>query len=367
MAGHCDGNGPAVRPGPAGRRPGCFELRRAMPIMAPESTVSLRAASMTFCPRLIIATCLILFMFLFMARVAANEDALALYLELRVGTFSSEAHARADQRYSAVSWHIAERPYQGDGARWLYLEAWMPDAAAPYLQRLIAHHLEADGTIIAQPYRIPEAEALVGAWQDTARLAALDLDRLEPVAGCELEIVRTGPERFEGQTRGARCLNTHRGAHYAVSQSLVTSSGAVNWDRGFAADGSQVWGPSAGGYRFRRVQEGLAHCDTPVRLLVFGRIHDRQAFAAYGQALMASGLYARTGGYWTAVSPMLQVFEGDPPPGRAAVISHFPCLEAAREFWFDPQYQQEIIPLRQGISDFEVLVLPTVPIPDSAP
>jgi len=299
--------------------------------------------------------------------LVAEGDPLGRYLELRVGTFSSEAQARSDQGFMAVTWHIAERPDDGSGLHWLYLEAWMPEAEGPYLQRLTRHHLESDGTIIAQPFRLADPGAMVGAWEEPERLSAIDLDALIEVQGCELEIVRTGSDRFEGQTRGARCANTHRGAAYAVSQSVLTATGATNWDRGFSADGTQVWGPSSGAYRFRRVAEGIEHCDTPVRMLVFGTIHDRQAFGAYGRALMESGLYPRTGGYWTAISPALEVFEGEPPPGRGVVISHFPCIEAARAFWFDEQYQNEIIPLRRDVSEFEVLVLPTVPRPAGAP
>lgn len=294
---------------------------------------------------------------------AAAGDVLERYLELRTGSFSSSAQARSDQSYSDVSWHIVERPRTDSAARWLYLEAWMADAEAPYLQRLTRHHLEADGSIIAQPFRIPDAQEFIGAWREPERLAALELDSLEAVDGCELEIARTGPDRFEGQTRAARCRNGHRGASYAVSQFVLTDQGASNWDRGFAADGSLVWGPAAGGYRFVRLDAETAGCDSPVRMLVFGTIEDRPAFGAYARALMESGLYPRTGGYWTAVSPALEVFEGNPPPERGVVIAHFPCLEAARAFWFDPQYQEEIIPLRAGISEFEVLVLPTVPVP----
>lgn len=294
------------------------------------------------------------------------DDVLDRYMSLRVGSFSSSAQAAADDRYADVTWHIVEAPLDEEQARWVYLEAWMADAEAPYLQRLTRHHLDSDGTIIAQAFRPAEPAALVGAWQDPALFAGLDRASLARVEGCELEIVRTGPDRFEGQTRGARCANSHRGASYAVSQSVLTAEGATNWDRGFAADGSLVWGPAAGGYRFRRVDDSRPRCDSPVRMLVFGTIEDRQGFGAYARALMESGLYPRNGGYWTAVSPALEVFEGEPPPGRGVVIAHFPCIEAARAFWYDPQYQEEIIPLRAGISEFEVLVLPAVPVPDYA-
>lgn len=297
---------------------------------------------------------------------AAGDNILEHYLELRTGTFSAAAQAQQDRRFLDVTWHVARRPDDGSDLYWLYLEAWMPDAESPYLQRMTRHHIEEDGTIIAQPFTLPDPASFVGAWEEPERLSDLELDSLTQTEGCEIEIARTGVDRFEGQTRGARCLNTHRGAAYAISQSVVTPEGATNWDRGFSSDGTQVWGPGSGPYRFRRVEDDLDHCDMPVRMIVFGTIEDRQAFGAYGRALMESGLYERTGGYWTAISPILETFEGEPPEGRGVVVSHFPCIEAAREFWFDRQYQEEIIPLRQDISDFEVLVLPTVPRPSYA-
>jgi uncharacterized protein (DUF1330 family) len=62
------------------------------------------------------------------------------------------------------------------------------------------------------------------------------------------------------------------------------------------------------------------------------------------------------------MSPALEVFEGSPPPERGVVIARFPCLEAARQFWYSPEYA-EIRKLREGIAEFEVLVLPVPPVP----
>ncbi len=297
---------------------------------------------------------------------AAASELLDQYINSRTGSFSTAAQAAADSRYSLVRWHLAERSVDGDERRWLYVEAWMDEAEAPYMQRLISHRLAEDGSITALPHRLPDPESAVGAWSDPERLASIDLAALEPISGCETDIVRTGPDRFEARTRAAACRSERAGAAYAVSQAVIEADRFTNWDRGFATDGSLAWGPAAGGYQFRRIDDDSPACERPVRLLVFGTVQDRQAFGAYARALMASGLYERTGGYWLAASPVLEVFEGEPAPGRGVVISHFPCIEAAREFWFDEQYQNEIIPLRQDVSEFEVLVLPGIPKPDWA-
>jgi len=293
---------------------------------------------------------------------AANAAVLEDYVRLQVGSFSSEAQAKQDARYDTVTWHVAEIRVDEDPAeRWLYTESWMAQAPAPYMQRVTRLRAEPDGTISARRYTVPEAAGFVGAWQDSARLAALKPGELTELPGCDIVIVRAGIGRFEGSTTGSGCRNTYKGASYAISQSALTADEMVNWDRGFNAAGELVWGPAAGGYRFRRVGEEGA-CTQPVRMLVFGEIRDRKAFGNYLRALRESGLYQKFGGYYEAFTPALEVFEGTPPEGRGVVIVRFPCLDAARRFWRSDEYAA-IRKLREGIADFEVLVLPVPQLP----
>jgi uncharacterized protein (DUF1330 family) len=297
-----------------------------------------------------------------LAAAVARAGALDDFVRLQIGSFTSEAQAKQDARYDAITWHIAEIWPDGDAnERWLYTESWMPGAPAPYMQRISRLRQEADGTIGARRYTLPDAMRFVGAWQEPARFATLKPADLAELHGCDAVIARAGAGRFEGSTSGARCRNSYKGASYAISQSVLTADEMVNWDRGFDAGGHLVWGPQVGGYRFRRVGEAGA-CVQPVRMLVYGEIRDRKAFGAYARAIAEAGLYARTGGYYEAMSPALEVFEGTPPPERGVVIARFPCLEAARQFWYSPEYA-EIRKLREGIAEFEVLVLPVPPIP----
>lgn len=307
-----------------------------------------------------------LFFALLVSNTLQASEMLETYVELRTGSFSSAVQAASDARYGVATWHIAERPGHAGSVRWLYVENWSGNSETPYRQRMIRLHLADDGSIVARGHQLPNSERYVGAWSDTTRLTDIDVDALQAMPGCDVTIVRTGPQRFEGQTSGAQCDNTYRGARYAVSQSVLTADYMTNWDRGFDTDGTQVWGPTSSGYRFLRIGDDRPRCDAPVMMLVFGTVSDRAAFGAYSQALLESGLYPENGGYPVARSPTLEVFEGEPPRGRGVVISKFPCLEAAQSFWYAERYQQEIIPLRQGVSEFEVLVLPVVPAPDYA-
>ncbi len=292
------------------------------------------------------------------AAPAGADDSLARLMALQTGSFSSALQSRYDARYDEVIWHIAEIwPDSDDGARWTYTEAWLAEAESPYMQRIARYALDADGSIVSARYTIPDAPRWVGAWQQPGRLPALDRSQLSALPGCETVMTRTGEQRFEGGTTGRRCANAHRGAAYAVSRTVLTPELMSNWDRGFAADGTLRWGPSAGGYEFRRL-DGGQRCDEPVRLLVYGNVTDRGRFVAYARALAASGLYQQHGGYYEATTPPLEVLEGSPPPGRGVIIARFPCREAVQRFWQSPGYT-EIRKLREGVAEFEVLILPT--------
>jgi len=284
------------------------------------------------------------------------------YIEQRVGSFSSAAQAATDARYDVAVWHIMEIwPGGSENRRWLYTEAWLEDAEAPYMQRVSSVTDNGDGSLMTRRFVIKEAERFLNTNRDQAAIpdrASIELTELQ---GCEAVVTRAGKGRFEGGTLGNRCGNGYKGASYAISRAVVTEAGMTNWDRGFNAAGEQVWGPAFGGYRFKRLGSDNS-CSEPVRMLVYGNVFDRTKLGAYGRALAESGLYPGVGGYYEAVTPPLAVFEGDPPDSRAVIIARFPCLQAAKDFWYSDAYQK-IRPIRAGAAEFEVIVLKAPPLP----
>lgn len=287
------------------------------------------------------------------------------YIELRVGSFSSADQAAVDERYDVAIWHVREIWTGDEERRWLYVESWLEDAEAPYMQRISSIADSGDGTLTSRRYTIGRPDDFLGAWKPGAEVPSRSAAKLSELAGCEAAIVRAGVQRFESATQGNRCKNRYKGASYALSRGVVTAEGMTNWDRGFDGDGNLVWGPAAGGYRFRPLDADRS-CVKPVRMLVYGEISDRTKMRAYGQALAESGLYPRVNGYYEASTPALEVFEGEPPAGRGVIIARFPCLKAAQEFWYSDAYQA-IRPLREGAAEFEVLVLPAPPLPAYLP
>ena len=102
-------------------------------------------------------------------------------------------------------------------------------------------------------------------------------------------------------------------------------------------------------------------CDNkPVIMAVTGPTHDRARMAAYAEAIAASGLYQRLGGYYLNEFYPFEHLDGDAPDGFATVLVRFPCMANARKFWYSDAYQNEIKPIRLNPSagDYIVRVYP---------
>ncbi len=102
--------------------------------------------------------------------------------------------------------------------------------------------------------------------------------------------------------------------------------------------------------------EESGSCDAPVLMTVLGQTTDRAKLAAYAAKLRDSGIYAAHDGWYLAAGRPLDIFEGRYPDNQSLVLARFPCLAAARAFWYSDLYQKEIMPLRAGGGDFQVAV-----------
>ena len=88
------------------------------------------------------------------------------------------------------------------------------------------------------PPRSHRGDRRVAAEDPLTDLSSDDLDERE---GCAI-LLRRRDETFVGSTLASLCTSTLRGASYATSEVVITPDGMISWDRGFADDGSQVWG-----------------------------------------------------------------------------------------------------------------------------
>jgi uncharacterized protein (DUF1330 family) len=83
------------------------------------------------------------------------------------------------------------------------------------------------------------------------------------------------------------------------------------------------------------------------------RIHDPKTYQTYREAVPA--LVDRFGGRFRARGGELEVLEGEWPMPRLVIIE-FQSRDAARLFYDSPEYQK-ILPLRQGASEGNLVIV----------
>jgi hypothetical protein len=173
---------------------------------------------------------------------------------LMSGSYSSAAQAAADpQNYRDI--RLVMVPIWKDRADgpWLYVEqAAATSLEKPYRQRVYQLVRTGAETIESRVYTLPDpALRFAGAADDPGKLAGLEPDALALRSGCAVVLKKSGPV-WTGSTAGKECGSDLRGASYATSEVSLDLSTLESWDRGFDADGKQVWGAEKGPYIFIR-------------------------------------------------------------------------------------------------------------------
>jgi hypothetical protein len=184
-------------------------------------------------------------------RMPGDND-LKLLTQYMTGEFNSAAQASRDSaNFFNITLHMYPIWPNREGI-WLYVEQSVTtNQANPYRQRI--YKLEQSGQeYISKVYTITGEKEYVNAWKNPEKFEALSLNSLEVKAGCEVIMKKEG-ERFVGSTGIRTCPSELRGASYATSKVEVLKDRLLTWDQGFNDKGEQVWGATAGGYEFIRV------------------------------------------------------------------------------------------------------------------
>jgi CpeT protein len=189
------------------------------------------------------------------SRPARGSSDLALLRDRLVGSFSSAAQAAADSSYFDIRLHVVPIWPQRSDAHWLYVE----QAAAsrldkPYRMRVYKLVQLGPDLFESQVYKLPGEARFAGAWRKGNPLGSLTPDSLLARAGCSIVLRYTRDGVFMGSTLGHDCESDLRGAAYATSEVRIEADRLLSWDRGFDANGKQVWGAEKGPYEFLRVE-----------------------------------------------------------------------------------------------------------------
>lgn len=93
-------------------------------------------------------------------------------------------------------------------------------------------------------------------------------------------------------------------------------------------------------------------------MIVQGKGYAAKDLGPYAASLPP--IYAKYGGHYVAFSTDYAIVEGQ-SDYQATIISAWSSAEAAQEFWDSPEYI-EAKKLREGIGEFDVIIVPALPV-----
>lgn len=191
----------------------------------------------------------------FAGEVKVARDARAELAGWMTGAFSSAAQAAAYPEYFEVRLVMVPIWEARNDGPWLYIEQAIASALdKPYRQR-VYHLVEEAGGVRSEVFELPgDALEFAGAWRDVGSFSAISPADLTERTGCAVHLVETEEGHWAGSTLDDHCLSDFRGATYATSEIVLKPDSIESWDRGFDAQGEQVWGAVKGGYVFDRIE-----------------------------------------------------------------------------------------------------------------
>lgn len=171
------------------------------------------------------------------------------------GTFSSEKQAAKDSEFADIRLEMHQIwPERADGF-WIYVEQTINNQNdTTYRQRIAQLVKLNDSTFQSNAFIIPEPKRFLGKPDDSTLNNVLTPDSLTERDGCAITIWPTNAIMFSGSTTGHNCPVSFKGSVYATSEVTISPKMVYSWDRGYDADGKQVWGGDKGGYLFRRIE-----------------------------------------------------------------------------------------------------------------
>jgi hypothetical protein len=186
--------------------------------------------------------------------IPVEEQVQAVVAHL-IGVMDTSAQAavnpeRVVVRMTTCKIQVAEDP----NSVYLYQEqALAKSLNQPYRQRILNILPSSDDRVESKSYKLVKQENWVGLCdrpENERNLSKSDLDR--SVCSVFLKPVVT---IYVGETQPGGCPANVRGAVKITNTIILNSAGMETWDRGFDANGKQVWGAQDESYQYRWLQK----------------------------------------------------------------------------------------------------------------
>lgn len=176
---------------------------------------------------------------------------LTLLAQCLNGQFDSAEMAEQDATYFNVTLHCMRIWSERTDGYWLYIEQGLTKMPLkPYRQRVYHLHQTGRNHFQSDVYEIKHPQNYINKFS-AADFRQLTLDSIEQKTGCTVYL-QYSKKVFRGNTQKQDCPSELKGASYATSEVQIFADKIISWDRGYNAEGKQVWGAQKGGYVFLR-------------------------------------------------------------------------------------------------------------------
>jgi len=176
------------------------------------------------------------------------------------GTIDSSRQSMFDRDYVDVrvtqcQITVSDQPGYLNPSLFLYVEqALSLSLDAPYRQRVIKLSLDAMNPrgVVSSIYEINlSGEQVLHFCSKKPEERVMSWAQLKDVH-CSVYMQKKY-DLWVGETQSAKCPNDYGDAKFVSSKVRLSKTGMYSWDRGWDAEGNQVWGAIKGGYNFEKM------------------------------------------------------------------------------------------------------------------
>ncbi len=173
-----------------------------------------------------------------------------------VGTMDTSAQAATNSDVANVQMTTCRVTVENQDEAGIFLyqeQAVASNLSAPYRQRFLRIAPTDDDRVESLAFKPIEPENWIGLCDrapEARAIAIADLD--DPL--CSVILQREG-NFYRGETPAGGCPANFRGAVRITNTIILTETTMETWDRGFDAQGNQVWGADDESYQFRDFNE----------------------------------------------------------------------------------------------------------------
>ncbi len=184
----------------------------------------------------------------------AQETEIESLTEWFTGEYTTTEQTAIDSQIIDIHLYVTPFDIKDQKGKWFYLEtAYTDDKDSPYRQEFFHIYVARLGFVYVDRYAIENSEPYIGAFTNNDLLKDITMEKLQKNDYCTVYLQKR-KDLYTGSSNGNKCQSNIRRAKYATTDIEITEVDFFLWEKGFDAQGKQVWGTTFNGYVFQKLK-----------------------------------------------------------------------------------------------------------------